>query len=102
MISQTVPAFWKEYNQLPVEVREQARESFLLFEQNPYHNSLYFKQVHPKLPVYSARVTLHYRVLGYKKPGIIRWGWIGPHPEYERIIKNPARLLQLFQDWQQG
>ena len=50
---------------LPAHVREQARAAYALFQQNPSHPGLPFKQVDSgPPPVYSARVGIAYRALG--------------------------------------
>ena len=70
-------------------MKEQARASYRLFEQNPQHPSLQFKKVHTKLPVYSARINLNYRAVGVREDEVVIWFWIGPHDEYEKLL---ARL----------
>jgi hypothetical protein len=78
MISHTTEQFRRLYAQLPVQVREQARDAYRLFRNDPQHPSLRFRQVHPTRPIYSARINLNYRAVG-----------IRDHDEYERLI---ARL----------
>ena len=89
MTSQTTDKFWKAYARLDETVKEQARASYRLFEQNPQHPSLQFKKVHTKLPVYSARINLNYRAVGVREDEVVIWFWIGPHDEYEKLL---ARL----------
>ena len=60
MWSLTQPSFWKLYRRLPERVRQQARASYQLFEEDPYHPSLRFKRVSQRDPVYSARVSGDY------------------------------------------
>jgi hypothetical protein len=86
MISHTSAAFRKAFEGLPAQVQQQARNAYRFFQQNPYHKSLHFKQVHPTLPVYSARVGRDYRVLGVLENNVIVWFWIGPHSEYDKIL----------------
>ena len=38
--------------------------------------------------VYSARVSRDYRVLGILRGETITWFWIGPHTEYELMLKR--------------
>jgi hypothetical protein len=73
---------------LPQEVQANAREAYRLFRDNPAHPGLQFKRVSTREPIYSARVGLHYRVLGLLDGDTITWGWIGPHAEYDKILKR--------------
>jgi hypothetical protein len=57
------------YRQLPKEVRQQARKAYRLFQDNPAHPSLNFKQVHPTKPIFSARVSRGYRTLVVHQEG---------------------------------
>jgi len=36
---------------------------------------------------YSARVGLHHRTLGIEAKDGIVWFWIGPHAEYDKMIR---------------
>jgi len=80
--------FRKAYASLPDRIRQQARESYRLFKQNPRHPGLHFKRINATLPIYSVRVNLDYRALGLLRGDTIVWFWIGPHDEYDRILKN--------------
>jgi hypothetical protein len=71
---------------LPPKVRQQARDAYLLFQQNPRHPGLHFKRVHDDPPVYSARVGIGYRAVGACKGTIIIWYWIGSHSDYDRLV----------------
>jgi hypothetical protein len=62
--------------------------SHRLFKQNPQHPSLRFKRVHAILPIYSARINLDYRVVGALNGDEIVWFWIGPHDQYEQLLKR--------------
>lgn len=73
---------------LPFKVRKQAAAAYRRFRDDPYHPSLHFKKVHPRLPIYSARINDDYRVLGQLRNNGIVWFWIGKHAEYERILKQ--------------
>ena len=88
MRSFTQPSFWKLYRRLPDQVREQARASYRLFEEDPYHPSLRFKRVSQRQPVYSARVSSDYRAVGVGDGEEIVWFWIGPHHEYDRLLRG--------------
>ncbi len=50
--------------------------------------SLEFKQVHPTHPIYSVRVGLNWRALGVVEGDVILWFWIGPHSEYNTLLRN--------------
>ena len=63
MNSFLMPQFWVLYGALPEHVRQQARQAYALFQQDPHHPSLRFRQVHPTRPIFSARVGLHYRAM---------------------------------------
>jgi hypothetical protein len=58
-----------------------------MWKENPRHPSLHFKRVDDKEPIYSARVSDDYRVLGILEGDTMVWYWIGSHDEYERLLK---------------
>lgn len=78
------PRFWKAYNTLPSQVQKLADDSFALLKANPQHPSLHLKQVGR---FWSARVGIHYRVLGVLRGEDLVWFWIGPHGGYDRLVK---------------
>lgn len=78
------PAFWEHYRQLPPEIRDLADKNFELLKEDPNHPSLHFKKVGR---YWSARVGRKYRALAVEVPGGVLWFWIGPHKEYEKLIK---------------
>jgi len=84
--SRTTDKFWKCYGELPAEIRRQAREAYHLFQQDPYHPGLHFKQVHATAPVFSVRISRNYRSVGIMQGDEIIWFWIGTHGFYERLI----------------
>ena len=87
MKSSTSPRFWRLYRKLPVEIREEARETFRAWLGNPRDPALHFKKVRG---VWSVRIgTTGYRALASPEPDGYLWFWIGPHDEYERILKGP-------------
>lgn len=77
--------FFRYWRNVPPEIRQVARKNYRLWQRDPRHASLRFKQVKPG--VWSARVGLDYRVLGRMRGDAIYWFWIGPHDEYERLIR---------------
>lgn len=78
-------SFWNLLNGLPRDVQAAAVKQFSLWRRDPFHPSLQFKEIHPG--VWSARVTLNYRALAYRKGEDVVWFWIGTHAEYDRLIK---------------
>jgi hypothetical protein len=88
MTSHTTKRFRQALRDLPQEVRRQAREAYKLFVRDPHHPSLRFRRVHPTEPIYSARIGAHYRALGTLEGDEIVWFWIGPHAEYDRLIRQ--------------
>ena len=88
MRSFTQRGFWDAYGRLPDRVRRQAKASYRLFALNPNHPSLDFKRVSQRRPVYSVRVSMGYRALGVLSQGDMVWFWIGPHHEYDRLLRR--------------
>jgi hypothetical protein len=87
MKSQTNADFWDCFAQLPTDEQDRAREVYRLWQANPSHNSLHFKRVSRKYPIYSVRVGLNYRALGLRDGDTITWYWIGTHGEYDRSLR---------------
>ncbi len=88
MTSHTTEHFRKALKQLPQHAQRQARQAYRLFNQNPSHPSLHFKQVHPTRPIYSARISLDYRAVGTREGDVAVWFWIGVHADYEKLISR--------------
>ena len=85
MTSHITERFRKSFAQLPEQIQRQARESYRLFQQDPYHPSLRFKQIHPSKPIYSVRINIDCRAIGIRDGDEITWYWIGSHSEYEKL-----------------
>ncbi len=83
-----MPSFLKLYRALPERVRQQTRQAYQLFQKDPRHPSLHFKSVHPIRPIFSARVTSDYRVVGVFEGDDIYWFWVGPHADYDLLLKQ--------------
>ena len=64
MDSRTTARFWRAFEQLPEPIQEAARKAYQLWQQDPYHPSLRFKQVHPTKPIYSVRISRDWRAVG--------------------------------------
>jgi hypothetical protein len=76
--------FWYCYRQLPAEIQDLADKNFALLRQNPHHPSLRIKKIES---LWSVCVGLRYRALARDRAeGLVRF-WIGPHAEYERLLK---------------
>ena len=89
MISHTTSSFRHLLENLPADVRMQARDAYRQFKNNRFHPSLHFKKVHSRRPIYSARINIDYRAVGIIDGEEIIWFWIGSHKEYEKLL---ARL----------
>lgn len=71
------------YEALPPEVCEIADRNFELLKIDPRHPSLHFKRIGR---AWYVRVGELYRALGHDVPGGIKWFWIGPLAEYDKIV----------------
>lgn len=78
------PEFWACYRTLPQTIQELANQKFSLLKANSAHPSLAFKKIGG---FRSARVGLHYRVLGIDVPEGVLWFWIGSHADYDKLIR---------------
>ena len=83
--SKASPEFWKLYNALPKAIRDQADKQFRLFLGNPNHPSLHLKQVGG---FWALRVSRGYRAVARRHGDRFSWFWIGPHDEYDDILKG--------------
>jgi mRNA-degrading endonuclease RelE of RelBE toxin-antitoxin system len=88
MKSSVTRTFRKRLGELSASVREQAAKAYALWQEDPYHPSLQFKRVSQRQPIYSARVSINYRVLGLLEGDRIYWYWIGTHDEYDDLLKR--------------
>ena len=88
MKSSTTKDFRKRLNRLPESVREQADKAYALWKADIYHRSLQFKRISQRQAVYSVRISLNYRALGLLEDNHIYWFWIGPHSEYDELLKR--------------
>lgn len=86
MNSRTSTRFWKCYERLPERLQRLARKNFALWKLNPFHPSLQFKEVKPRL--WSARVGLDHRALAAFDGTTYVWFWIGTHDEYSHLITS--------------
>jgi len=87
MKSSTTSEFWECYSRLPPQIKQLARKTYQLWSQVHDHNSLHFKRIGR---VWSIRIGLHYRALGLSGEDVVEWFWIGPHHEYDKILRSDA------------
>jgi hypothetical protein len=73
---------------MPELIRKQAKAAYKLFQKDPYHPSLHFKQVHSARPIFAVRITKNYRAVGVIQDADIIWFWIGNHSEYDKILRR--------------
>lgn len=88
MKSRTTRQFRELFAELPAQVQQQARQAYRLFQQNPNHPGLRFKQVHADPPTHSARVGIAYRAVGGLDGDTVVWFWIGSHADYDKLLDN--------------
>ncbi len=86
MKSFTLPSFWVEYHKLDKSVREQAKKSYHLWLENPFHPSLRFKCINHNEKIWAVRISYGYRALGLLYGDTVTWFWIGNHDKYERYF----------------
>ena len=86
MNSRTTRRFREMFSTLPAHVRQQARESYRFFQQDPLHPGLHFKQVRNDPPLFSARIGMSYRAVGIRAGDTIVWYWIGSHSAYDQLL----------------
>lgn len=86
MKSEVLPSFWTEYRKLSDNLRQRTRKAYRLWAENPFHPSLHFKCINNQEEIWSVRVALGYRALGFKEEDTLTWFWIGSHDDYERFF----------------
>ena len=77
--------FWTSLARLPEPIQRLARQNFVLLKANPTHRSLHFKKIGN---LWSARVGINYRAIAVEDGVDFIWVWVGPHDEYQRLIKQ--------------
>ena len=88
MRSRTTTKFRALYDSLPPPIQAKARAAYELWVNNAEHPSLRFKKVHPRLPIYSVRIDRDWRAVGILEADQVIWFWIGPHAEYEKLLRR--------------
>jgi hypothetical protein len=93
MNSETVSEFWRLYYALPIEVRQEAREAYRMWVQNPSYPGLRFKNLFG--PLYSIRIGNGYRAVGKEtSKDVIVWFWIGSHEAANNLIKQLRKRMK--------
>jgi hypothetical protein len=82
--SHVTKRFRAALQELPGQVRAQARVAYRLFQSDPHHPGLHFKPV--RRSVYSVRIGRDYRALGVRNGDELTWFWIGSHADYDRLL----------------
>ncbi len=88
MKSRTTERFRSGLKNLPSTVRQQTRQVFRLWLENPRHPSLRFKRLNTAKPVYSVRIGGSYRALAVIEDDTAIRFWIGSHADFDRLIKR--------------
>ena len=88
MKSRTTTRFRELFADLPAPIQEQTRKAYRQFKQDPSYPGLRFKRVHPKLPIYSARIDKDYRAVGQLEDDTVIWFWVGSHAEYDLLLNR--------------
>ena len=83
MIHRAAPDFWACYGALPSPVQALADKAFSLLKTDHRHPSVCFKKVGK---FWSARVGIHYRVVGVDLTDGVLWFWIGSHADYDKLV----------------
>lgn len=91
MKSHTSARFRSTFDALPVRAQHSARRAYRVFQKDPRHPSLQFKQVHPSRLIFSARVALGYRALAVRADDDLIWFWIGSHADYDKLLSQLRR-----------
>jgi hypothetical protein len=86
--SVTTEQFRRLYSAASIQRQTQIKRSYKLWFENPAHPSIRFKKVHATDPIYSARVDLDWRALGVLEGDTVVWFWVGPHDQYDTLLKR--------------
>ena len=88
MKSVTTEKFRLLFGSAPSDRQRRIKDAYRLWKENSGHPSLRFKKVHSHLPIYSVRVDLDWRAVGILQGDTVVWFWVGPHPQYEALLKS--------------
>jgi hypothetical protein len=86
--SVTTERFRRLYASAGAQRQIQIKRAYKLWIENPAHPSIRFKKVHDTEPIYSARVDLDWRAVGVMEQDTVLWFWVGPHNEYEALLRR--------------
>ena len=81
----TTSRFWSSLARLPEPIQRLAHQNFDLLKKDSTHPFLHFKRIGS---LWSARVGLNYRAIAVEDGADFVWVWIGPHDEYQRMVKQ--------------
>jgi hypothetical protein len=73
---------------LPSAIQRLAEATYKRWKLNPYHGSLHFKPLKLGTRIHSVRIGKSYRALGFLKGDHVTWFWIGPHADYDELLKR--------------
>ena len=85
MRHRATPDFWHHYRQLPEAIQKLSDRCYETLKQNPSYPSLHFKKVGT---YWSVRIGIHYRAVAVEEGSDIVWFWIGPHAEYDQLLRG--------------
>lgn len=88
MKSVTTERFRRQYAAASEQRQRQIKRAYKLWQENTAHPSIRFKKVHDTEPIYSARVDLDWRAVGVFQEDTVVWFWVGPHDEYDALLKR--------------
>ena len=77
--------FMKDYEALPLDIKEQVKKTLLLLEQHPTHPSLHHRKMGGHLNIYEVRVTLQYRITYHRFRDIGYLRRVGSHD----VLRHP-------------
>jgi hypothetical protein len=88
MKSRNTRQFREMFATLLAHVRNQAREAYRLFRDNPQHPGLHFQKVFDDPVIFSAPVGISYRAAAALDGDSLIWFWIGSHGEYDKLLAH--------------
>jgi len=88
MKSRASVRFWRLYDALPADVRDQADKAYRLWFVDASYPSLQFKRIHRARQIHSVRISRDWRALGVVQDDEIVWFWIGSHNDYDHLISR--------------
>lgn len=86
MKSHLTKEFIKQFDMLPERIKKLAAKNYKIWQSNPYHPSLNFKEIDSTNHIYSVRIGIGWRALGIVRDNTIIWFWIGSHSDYDKIL----------------